>query len=191
MPFAVPALTPDAFVATALTNPVNVTLLQRLAGLALPDCWLVAGCLFQTYWNVTSGRPAGENIKDYDVFYHDASDLSYEAEDAVIRHVALVTADLGVEVEVRNQARVHLWYEQRFGRPRAPIASSRDAIGLYLVACTCVGIRVADGDFHATYGLDETAAGILRPNPANDEPELFAAKAASYQARWPWLTIGA
>lgn len=183
------SLTADAFVAAALTNPVNGVLLDRLRPLALPDCWLVAGCLFQTYWNVASGRPTAENIKDYDVFYHDPSDLSYAAEDAVIRRVADATADLGVEVEVRNQARVHLWYERRFGRPRPPIATSREAIGQYLIACTCVGIRVADSAFHTTYGLEETAAGILRANPANDEPDLFAAKAASYRARWPWLRI--
>lgn len=182
-------LTADSFVAAALTNPVNVALLERLRPLALPDCWLVAGCLFQTYWNLRTGRPAAENIKDYDVFYHDPADLSYEAEDAVIRRVSALTADLGVEVELRNQARVHLWYEKRFGRPRPPIASSREAIGQYLIACTCVGIRVADRAFHCDYGLDELAVGLLRPNPRNDEPDLFAAKAASYRARWPWLTV--
>lgn len=190
MPFRGP-LTADAFVATALINPVNAELLARLRRLALPDCWLTAGCLFQTHWNLRSGQPPCQGIKDYDVFYHDAADLSYEAEDAVIQRVAAATADLGAEIEVRNQARVHLWYEKRFGRPRAAIASSRQAIGLYLVACTCVGIAVATTELHAPYGLDDLDAGILRPNPRNDEPDLFAAKAASYRARWPWLTIAA
>lgn len=184
-------LTAAAFLAATRANPANPALLARLADLALPDCWLTAGCLFQTYWNVAAGRPPAEGIKDYDVFYHDAADLSWEAEDAVIRRVAAATADLGVAVEVRNQARVHLWYERRFGRPRAPIASSRAAIGLYLVACTCVGIEVASGDLHAAYGLDDLQAGILRPNPTNDEPDLFAAKAVSYRARWPWLRLAA
>jgi hypothetical protein len=182
-------LTAAAFLAGIRRNPVNAALCARLAALALPDGWLVAGCLFQTHWNLVSGRPPAENIKDYDVFYHDDADLSYEAEDAVIRRVAAATADLGVTVEVRNQARVHLWYEARFGRKRAPIASSRAAIGLYLVACTCVGVEIATGALHAVHGLDELDAGILRPNPANDEPDLFAAKVASYRARWPWLTV--
>jgi hypothetical protein len=53
-------------------------------------------------------------VKDYDVFYFDDSDLSWDAEDAVIRRVQEAVADLGVTVEVKNQARVHLWYEQRF-----------------------------------------------------------------------------
>jgi hypothetical protein len=53
-------------------------------------------------------------VKDYDVFYFD-EDLSWEAEDAVIQHLGVLTNDLGVTVEIRNQARVHLWYKQRFG----------------------------------------------------------------------------
>lgn len=185
------SLTAETFIAAALSNPVNAELLTRLKSLALPDGWLAAGCLFQSHWNLKSGRPVAEGIKDYDIFYHDAADLSYEAEDAVIRRVAAATADLGVAVEVRNQARVHLWYEKRFGRPCPALASSRAGIDRYLVACTCVAIEAATGTLYATYGLDDLDAGILRPNPATAEYGLFRDKAASYKARWPWLTIAA
>ncbi len=41
-------------------------------------------------------------------------DLSYDAEDVVIRRAARLLGDLGVAVEVRNEARVHLWCEPRF-----------------------------------------------------------------------------
>ena len=85
------------------------------AELALPQCHVTAGCLFQTVWNVLSGRPPAENIKDYDVFYFDGRDLSWEAEDEVIRRVSPLAEKLGLPVEVKNQARVHLWYRQRFG----------------------------------------------------------------------------
>jgi hypothetical protein len=60
----------------------NRTLLEVLG---LPDWYLTAGCLFQTIWNTVTGRPPTHGIKDYDVFYHDDTDLSWEAEDAVIR----------------------------------------------------------------------------------------------------------
>jgi hypothetical protein len=56
-------------------------------------------------------------IKDYDLGYYDASDLSYADEDAVIRRVKTAFDEpLRSMVEVRNQARVHLRFEAKFGR---------------------------------------------------------------------------
>ncbi|GGR28472.1 nucleotidyltransferase family protein [Deinococcus ruber] len=169
-------------------NPVNAALLERLPLLGLPQAHLVAGCLFGTVWNVRSGRPPTENIRDYDLFYHDP-DTSYDAEDAVIRRVAALVADLKADVEVRNQARVHLWFEDRFGQARPPISSVRQGIDEFLVRCTCVGISSAS-EVYAPYGLAELAAGVLRPNPRNADHSggrLYRAKVASYRERWPWL----
>ena len=97
----------------ALQNPVNAAVLDRLPGLELPQAQLAAGCLFGTVWNVRSGRPPAEHIRDYDLLYYDP-DTSYAAEDAAIRRAAALFADLGALIEVRNQARVHLWFEERF-----------------------------------------------------------------------------
>ena len=182
-------MSPDEFLALALENPVNRVLLDRLPAFGLAECYLTAGCLFQTVWNLKSGRDPQWGINDYDVFYYDDTDLSYEAEDKVIRQIDVATADLGVTVEVRNQSRVHLWYADRFGGEYPPLASSREAIERYLIPCTCIGIDVATGELFAPYGLDETARGILRPNPVNYKPELFAKKAQSYRDRWEWLEI--
>jgi hypothetical protein len=184
-------MTPGRFLELARANPVNAALLDRLPALGLPQGHLVAGCLFQAVWNAAAGRPPAAGLRDYDIFYFDAADLSWEAEDAVIRRVRAVTADLGARVEIRNQARVHLWYEARFGVPRAPLGSAREGIGSFLVACTCVGVALASGELHAPDGLADLAAGRLRPNPLSPAPGLFRAKAEDYRARWPFLTIEA
>jgi hypothetical protein len=185
------AFASDDFIALALENPVNRAILERLPALGLADAWLVAGCLFQTAWNVRSGRPPGENIADYDLFYFDDRDLSWDAEDREIKRAAALFGDLGVKVELRNQARVHLWYGQRFGPGYPQLRSSRDGIDRFLICCTCVGIHpAAKGlELYAPYGLDELAQGILRPNPRNLRTDRFAEKAASYRTRWPWLTV--
>ena len=52
--------------------------------LALPDAWIVSGCLVQSAWNVLTGRAVDYGISDYDIFYFDP-DTSWQAEDAVIR----------------------------------------------------------------------------------------------------------
>jgi len=171
-------------------DPVNVTLLERLPDLGAPQAHLVAGCLFGAVWNGLTGRPAGEHVNDYDLFYHDP-DTSYEAEDAVIRRAEALYADLNVKIEVRNQARVHLWFASRFGQTRAPIESVRQGIEQFLVRCTCLGIDER-GELFAPCGLDELEAGLLRPNPLNADGArgggpLYRAKVESYRQRWPWL----
>lgn len=183
----------DRFVADALRNPFNRAILARLPALQLPDAWLVAGCLFQTVWNLQIGRAPTEGIRDYDLFYFDDSDLSVEAEAAVAQRVGRSLADLGVLVEVKNQARVHTWYRSYFGHDYAASRHSRDGIDRFLVACTCVGLQPgAAGEAPALYapnGLDGLYDGVLAPNPRCDHRALFARKAADYQARWPQLSL--
>ena len=69
------------------------------------------------------------------------------------------------------------------------LRSATDGIDRYLVACTCIGIDLASGALHAPDGLGDLHRGVLRPNPLMPAPDLFAAKAASYRARWPWLRV--
>lgn len=184
------------FVSKTLQNPHNAAILERLPFLALPDAWLVAGCLFQTVWNLRSGLAPTAHIKDYDLFYFDASDLSEAAEQKVQARIAALFADLPITVEAKNQARVHLWYEPWFGYPYAPLESARQGIDRFLVPCTCVGLQPgarAPTDaptLYAPHGLQDLYAGILRPNPLCPHLPLYEAKAQSYRERWGWLITG-
>lgn len=180
-------MTETEFLHMIRLNPVNAALLDRLPELGAPQAHLVAGALFQTVWNVLSGQPPATHIRDHDLFYWDA-DTSYEAEDAVIRRASALFADLNARVEVRNQARVHLWFAEKYGLTRPPLSSAREGIEQFLVECTCVGIDAA-GALYAPFGLDDLAAGRLRHNPRNHTPGLYAAKAADYRTRWPWLRV--
>lgn len=179
--------TADRFIADALSNPINGLILDRLPDLAIAQPWLVAGCLYQAVWNMIAGRPPGENVKDYDVFFWD-EDTSWEAEDAVIRRAAPLFADLGVEIEFKNQKRVPLWYRDRFGADYAPVSRARDGIDRFQVLCTCVGLTPAR-ELYAPYGLDDLYAGRLEANPSTPTPDRAREKMESYRARWPWLTI--
>lgn len=177
------------FYLDVLKNPFNRELLPRLAHMKLGQCHLTAGYLFQTVWNSASGHDPSWGIRDYDVFYYDDEDLTWEAEDGVIRSVSDAVADLPIRVEVRNQARVHLWYCDRFGGEYPQLSSARSGIDLYLISCTCVGINVETLEVYAPNGLADLTSGLLRMNPRNPRPELFAQKAKSYHERWPWLEI--
>jgi hypothetical protein len=175
------------FVAAVRTNEVVAAVLDRLAAMDAPDAWLTAGCLPQTLWNLRSGRPPRENIRDYDLFYFDP-DTSWEAEDEVIRRADALFADLGATVEVRNQARVHLWFGSKFGYDIAPLTSARAGIDRFLFRGICIGID-AGGSVYAPYGLADVDIGLLRPNPTNPRLDQMLAKAADYRTRWPWLRV--
>ena len=179
------------FLALALRNPVNAAVSDELLRLALPDAWLVSGCLVQTVWNVLTNRPLDYGINDYDVFYFDL-DISWQAEDAVIRQLQNAFAAAGVTVEARNQARVHLWYPDKHGLPYPPLRCSTEGIDRFLTRNTQIGIQgTGDGyEVYAPNGYDDTAGLIVRPNPgANFSAAKYEAKAARWKALWPELTV--
>jgi hypothetical protein len=181
----------ERFVQDILSNRINRAILESWESLDLQDGWLVAGCLFQTAWNIREGRAPEAGIKDYDIFYFDGLDLSSEGEASVQRRVDGALGRLGAPIEVKNQARVHLWYEEHFGYPYEPLASSRDGIDRFLIPATCVGIRPASTGYvvYAPNGLDIMYAGQLAPNPLVPHMTLFERKAASYKERWDWVQV--
>jgi hypothetical protein len=142
-------------------------------------------------WNVLTNRAVDYGIKDYDIFYLD-SDTSWQAEDVVIRELQSRLKNLGVKIEVRNQARVHLWYPQKHGLPYPALQSSTDGIDRFLTRNTQVGIRrTPDGhDVYAPHGFDDIANLIVRPNPGpNFSRANYEAKARRWKKLWPELTV--
>ncbi len=179
----------DRFLTDVLRNTHNRAILERWGELALPDGWLVAGCLFQTVWNVQSGCAPEAAIKDYDLFYFDPSDTTEAGERDVQARTERVLGDLGIRVEASNQARVHLWYESYFGRPYGALQSAKDGIDRFLIPATCVGVRPSE--LYAPNGLELIYDGLLTLNPMTPHRDLFDRKVESYRSRWPWLTVGA
>jgi hypothetical protein len=177
----------DQFRTDVLANRNNRVILDRWSSLGLPDAWLVAGCLFQTVWNLQAGRAPEENIKDYDLFYFDKDDPSEEAERDVQTRVDEIFTDLQIPIEVSNQARVHTWYESYFGHPYKALHSASEGIDRFLIPATCVGIR--PDAIYAPNGLAAMYEGVLTANPLTPYVDLFDQKAASYCARWPFLRV--
>ena len=161
--------------------------------LGLPDWRIVSGAVYQTVWNSLTGRDPDYGIKDFDLFYFDAEDISYEAEDVHIqRAAAAYPADLAPLVEVRNQARVHLWFEAHFGEAYAPLSRTDEALARFVAPAFAIGVRLeADDrlDIAAPFGLDDVFAMRLRPNPLRGLAAGWDKVTASALARWPEVTI--
>lgn len=171
--------------------PSLMQVMETARELALPDWLLFSGAIYQRALNHLTGREPDYGIKDYDLAYFDP-DTSYEAEDAVIKRVAQAfQPPLRELVEVRNQARVHLWFEDKFGEPYAPLRSSEEALRRFTSATFAVGARLEpDGRMTilAPFGLEDIFALRLRPNPVLRTKGYLRTAEATLR-RWPELTL--
>ncbi len=181
----------DALREIILASQLPSSVLDVAAKMEPPDWYLGAGVIAQTVWNLAHGYEATQNIKDCDLAYCDTRDLSYEAEDRIIRRGQLFFKGWPVEVEIRNQARVHLWYEQKFGKPIKPYSSTEEAINTWPTTATSVGVTVDDGNIrvYAPYGLHDLFAMIVRPNKTLVTRQVYEAKASRWAKAWPKLRI--
>jgi uncharacterized protein len=176
--------------------PTTMQVLRTIRDLGLPDAMIFSGAIYQPVWNHLTSRAPDYGIKDYDVAYHDPSDTSYEAEDVVIQRVAAQFDEpLKSLVEVRNQARVHLWFEKKFGgdEPYPPLTSSAEALKRFVATAFCVGVRMEADDslsVFAPFGLEDLFALHLRPNPLRVKGAGgWGRTTGSAQARWPEITV--
>jgi uncharacterized protein len=235
-------------------DPDLMRLLELAREAALPQWRIVSGCLYQTVWNELCGFPRGTGIQDIDLIYFDDCDLSWEAEDAVIRRVqslaraadvpapppfgggegqgevgarrqnpaAVLThcdpfksapdvtpnphltcplrpqwgrrEDVGVAdlLQIRNQARVHLWFEQHFGAPYPPLHSADESLSRYPATVQAIGVRLEpDGtlDLIAPFGVDDVFDMVMRPNPNWPHQRTFDAKVTRARAIWPGIRV--
>ena len=176
----------------ALADPVCAAILELAGDLDLPGWRLCAGAVYQNVWNALTGRPPGYGVADYDLAYFDAADLSYGAEDGVIQRCAAAFAALDADIEVRNQARVHLWFNAKYAADRAAFTCTEDGVDAYAADTHKLALRRERNgrlDIYAPAGFSDVLA--LRVAPCADTVDLpgFARKAERWKKAWPELAI--
>ena len=173
------------------SSPVLGPVLDRWAEVRLPDGWLAAGAVAQTVWNAKLGYPPDHGIRDVDIVYFDGEDLTAESEQGEAQRIASLFAHSSVRCDVKNEARVHLWYEARFGYAIAPYRSTEDAIATFPTTATAIAVRLADGRFEvsAPFGLTDLFHLIVRPNKTQINAQRYEAKLSRWRTNWPALDI--
>jgi uncharacterized protein len=128
---------------------------------------------------------------DVDLVYFDGEDLSAETEAGHAGRIRTPFADLGLWVDVKDEARVHLWYTEIFGNVLAPYVSTEDAITTFPTTATAVGVQPrADGlQVFAPYGLSDLLGLIVRRNKKQITQAIYDAKVKKWRACWPDLRI--
>ena len=167
-------------------------ILRRARELDLPDWWLVSGAIYNTVWNRLTNKPALHGVKDADLFYFDPTDLSWEAEDHWIKQGAGLFADCPIPVEIKNQARVHLWFKKRFGFDYPVLTCSKDGIDHFASRTHSVGIRLNNSgtlELYAPYGLDDIFSFRITPNYALNNSKTHAEKGARAARNWAEIEV--
>lgn len=173
-------------------DPRLMHVLTTVRDLDLPDWRVFSGAVYQSVWNAVTGRAAGYGIRDYDVGYFDP-DTTWDAEDVVIKRVAAAFEEpFRSKVEVRNQARVPLWFPAHFGEPYDPISSTDEALARFVAPAFAVGIRLEPDNsisVAAPLGLDDIFNLVLRPNPTRGVARDWPRVVERARARWPELSV--
>jgi hypothetical protein len=94
-------------------------------------------------------------------------------------------------VEVRNQARVHLWFEEKFGEAYGPLSCTAEALERFASATFAVGVRLESDDrlhIEAPFGLADLFALRLSPNPRR-KTVGFARASEDVRRRWPEVVV--
>ncbi len=175
-------------------NTYLMDVLDYIETLQLPNYYIAAGSIFQTVWNYYDQKDLNYNIKDIDVIYYDNTDLSVEKD---IKYYNLINdfcknKGYKYEIDVSNEARMHLWKKEKFNIDVEPYKCSEDAIDKWIATVHAIGITKENGEIkiYAPYGLSDIYSKTIRPiKHKYNTKEIYDKKASSWNERFDNLNI--
>ena len=169
-----------------------MSILDYIYELKLPNFYIAAGSVFQTIWNYYDNKPLNFGIKDIDIIYYDDNDLSKEnvkkLEDKITEHFK----ELNYKFDVKNEARMHLWYKEKLNKNINQYINSEDAIDHWIATVHSIGITKENDNIkvYAPYGLSDIFSRTIRPIKHKDNSkEIYDKKVASWKERFENLNI--
>ena len=153
--------------------------------------YLGAGCICQSVWNFLSGKEITTGIKDYDLVYYDAGDISKDTETKEQRRIKTMFSSLPIDVEVINEARVHQWFEVDFGKRIDQFRSCENAIDDWPTTATAIGVNKMNGkiNVYAPYGLNDLFGMVVRPNKPAVLKRVYEEKIEKWTKKWSNLKV--
>lgn len=158
----------------------------------IENYYIGAGCIAQTVWNYMSGNPLEYGIKDIDFAFFDDKNIDYKCENSVVLKMKELFSNLQVDIDVKNQARVHIWYENHFGYKIQPYTSLEAALNTWPTTATAIGVRRGhNGELkvYAPFGLNDLFGKIVRANKVQINREIYEVKVSRWLSTWPDLLV--
>ena len=171
-------------------NETIYSVIEKAPIIGLRDYYIGAGCITQTVWNYQTGLELTHGISDIDLVYYDNSDLSFMAESEIIKRInAMIPCK--IKLDIKNQARVHLWYKEHFGYEIKPYNSIECAINSWPTTATSIGVRLENAKLkvYAPYGLNDLFGMVVKANKAQITEDIYVQKVNEWRKKWSSLTI--
>lgn len=174
------------------TNLMKV--LDFIETLNLPNYYIAAGSVFQTVWNYFDNVDLNNNIKDIDVIYYDKSNLDVNKDIEICNKVIDFCKEnnLNYEIDVSNEARMHLWKKVHENKDVEQYKNSEDAINHWIANIHAIGITKINNELYvyAPFGLSDIYSKTIRPiKHKYNSKELYDKKVKSWSSRFDNLNI--
>ena len=181
----------NIFLSQIRRNELVHVILERSEQLKIPNWYFGAGFIAQSIWNLNHGFSINSHIKDIDWVYFDPTDSSEESETAISRKISETFHDLKIPFDVKNQARVHLWYESKFGYPIEPYTSVEDAIETWPTTSTAIAMTIKNQSpsVFVPFGFSDLMSLTIRANKKQITEEIYKSKNTRWKQCWPKLQI--
>lgn len=175
-------------------NKDLILILDFLESINLPNFYLVAGTIFQTIWNFLDNNPLDCNIHDIDIFYYDKDNLDKEYEDKLEEKIKqfLVDNNIDLEIDIHNEARVHLWKKYNENPNVDYYENTEDAIRRLISTIQAIGVTKINNKIkvYAPYGLSDVFSKTIRPVKLPTNSKItYNKKIESWSKRFDALNI--
>lgn len=175
-------------------NKELMSILTYVEKLKLPNFYISAGSIFQTVWNYYDNKPLNYGIKDIDIIYFNKKDLSVDTDLMYYRKVKAFAdkQKYNYEIDVSNEARMHIMHKEKYNNIIEPYISSEDAINKWIATVHSIGITKINDEIkiYAPYGLSDIFSRTIRPIKHKDNSkELYDKKVNSWKERFDNLNI--
>ncbi|MTI31147.1 nucleotidyltransferase family protein [Xanthovirga aplysinae] len=165
---------------------------SALYELEIEDCYIGAGAIAQTVWNELTNRPVDYGIEDIDIIYHNPLKVKEEDEEKILQYLNESLGEYPYRLDVKNEARVHLWYREKFGYDIAPYKSVESAINTWPTTATSLGVRKLSEkswEIYAPFGLKDVFNLKIRANNRQITQNIYNKKVEKWIKKWPELDV--
>jgi len=184
----------EIFISIISENKDLMDVLDYISNLNLPNFYIAAGSIFQTIWNKIDQKDLNYGIKDIDVIYYNSKDLNVDTD---LKYYELISnyctkKNYDYEIDVSNEARMHIWKKEKFGIDIKPYVSSEDAIDKWIATVHAIGITKINGEIkiYAPYGLNDIFNKTIRPiKHMDNSKEIYDKKVKSWCERFDNLKV--
>lgn len=172
------------------SNQDIMKVFDALDQMDMPEYYIGAGAIVQNVWNSLTGKPQNYGISDIDLVYFNVDSYSQDEETTITLQLSKQLGAFPFALDVKNQARVHLWYQEKFGYTIEPYQSLEDAINTWPTTSTALGIRRLPHNqwlVYAPFGVDDVFDLKIIANNRQITPGIYQNKVDKWTGKWPEL----